>query len=56
MQQSGYWGTSAACDIPYRTIENMLQNIQKLEKVVYLRLIHYNPNDNYQIIPFIHFD
>ncbi|CAG9535750.1 unnamed protein product [Cercopithifilaria johnstoni] len=35
-QPSGYWGTSAACDMPYRTIENMLQNIQKLDKIDYI--------------------
>ncbi|VIO95403.1 Uncharacterized protein BM_BM1724 [Brugia malayi] len=36
MQKSGYWGTPAVCDIPYRTVENMLQNIQKLGKIDYI--------------------
>ncbi|VBB35067.1 unnamed protein product, partial [Acanthocheilonema viteae] len=35
-QPSGYWGTPAVCDIPYRTVENMLQNIQKLGKIDYI--------------------
>ncbi|KAM3721915.1 Sphingomyelin phosphodiesterase [Dirofilaria immitis] len=35
-QKSGYWGSLAVCDIPYWTIENMLQNIQKLGKIDYI--------------------
>uniref|UniRef100_A0A0R3RMD3 Sphingomyelin phosphodiesterase n=1 Tax=Elaeophora elaphi TaxID=1147741 RepID=A0A0R3RMD3_9BILA len=35
-QPSGYWGTLAVCDIPYRTVENMLQSIQKLGKIDYV--------------------
>ncbi|VDK89165.1 unnamed protein product [Litomosoides sigmodontis] len=35
-QPSGYWGTPAACDMPYRTVENMLQNIQELGKIDYV--------------------
>lgn len=33
-QKAGYWGTLAVCDIPSRTLKNMLENIRKLEKVV----------------------
>uniref|UniRef100_A0A8R1XMU1 Sphingomyelin phosphodiesterase n=1 Tax=Onchocerca volvulus TaxID=6282 RepID=A0A8R1XMU1_ONCVO len=35
-QKSGYWGTVAVCDMPHWTIENMLQNIQKLGKIDYI--------------------
>lgn len=35
-QKSGYWGSIAACDIPYWTVDNMLQNIRKLEQIDYI--------------------
>uniref|UniRef100_A0A915Q717 Saposin B-type domain-containing protein n=1 Tax=Setaria digitata TaxID=48799 RepID=A0A915Q717_9BILA len=35
-QPSGYYGTIGKCDIPYWTVENMLQNIQKLGKIDYI--------------------
>ncbi|VDN00175.1 unnamed protein product, partial [Thelazia callipaeda] len=34
--KAGYWGSVASCDIPYRTFENMLQNIQKLDEIDYI--------------------
>uniref|UniRef100_A0A7E4V9S7 Sphingomyelin phosphodiesterase n=1 Tax=Panagrellus redivivus TaxID=6233 RepID=A0A7E4V9S7_PANRE len=35
---AGYWGTNGPCDIPYWTIENMLANINKTEKLDYIIL------------------
>lgn len=32
-QPAGYWGTQSNCDIPYRTIVNMLQHINKTHNV-----------------------
>ena len=33
IKPAGYWGTIGKCDVPYWTIENMLQHINKTEKV-----------------------
>lgn len=35
---AGYWGTIAACDIPYWTIENMLKHISQTEILDYIIL------------------
>uniref|UniRef100_A0A915DCX4 Saposin B-type domain-containing protein n=1 Tax=Ditylenchus dipsaci TaxID=166011 RepID=A0A915DCX4_9BILA len=35
---AGYWGTLASCDLPWWTIENMLQHINKTEKIDYIML------------------
>ncbi|KAH7728277.1 Protein ASM-1 [Aphelenchoides avenae] len=37
-QPAGYWGTIAACDIPYWTIENMLAHINRTEQITYVIL------------------
>lgn len=33
-QFAGYWGTASNCDIPFRTIINMLQHINKTHKAI----------------------
>uniref|UniRef100_A0A915CRE5 Sphingomyelin phosphodiesterase n=1 Tax=Ditylenchus dipsaci TaxID=166011 RepID=A0A915CRE5_9BILA len=35
---AGYWGTLASCDVPIWTIENMLQHINRTEKLDYIML------------------
>ncbi|KHN76208.1 Sphingomyelin phosphodiesterase 1 [Toxocara canis] len=35
---AGYWGTQAACDVPYWTIDHMLQNLNKTQKFDYIML------------------
>ncbi|GMR37060.1 hypothetical protein PMAYCL1PPCAC_07255 [Pristionchus mayeri] len=33
---AGFWGTIGKCDIPYRTMDNMLRHISQTEKVDYI--------------------
>ncbi|KAF7637738.1 Sphingomyelin phosphodiesterase [Meloidogyne graminicola] len=37
-KKSGYWGTTAKCDIPLRTVENLLGHINKTHKVDFVLL------------------
>jgi len=32
-KKAGYWGTAAKCDIPLRTVENLLEHINRTHKV-----------------------
>ncbi len=32
-EPAGYWGANAACDLPYWSIENLFQHLNRTEKV-----------------------
>ncbi|CAK5048730.1 unnamed protein product [Meloidogyne enterolobii] len=37
-KKAGYWGTAAKCDIPLRTVENLLEHINRTHKLDFVLL------------------